>query len=69
MRRSSIAARHGTKAGCVRTTKPATRATYGQTVRVKQTIYLRRFPPIPRATKKFERKYKGRTSVGRANVR
>ena len=30
---------------------------YGKTVRVKRQIDLRRFPPIPRATKKFERKH------------
>jgi hypothetical protein len=42
---------------------------YGKTVRVDSTIDLRRFPPIPRATKKFERKYKGRTAVERVNAR
>jgi len=42
---------------------------YGKTVRVNQNIDLRRFPPIPRATKKFERLYKGRTSVERVNGR
>ncbi len=42
---------------------------YGLTVRVKQDIDLRRFPPIPRATKQFERLYKGRTSVERVNAR
>ncbi len=42
---------------------------YGKTVRVDRTIDLRRFPPIPRATKKFERQYKGRTSVERINAR
>lgn len=42
---------------------------YGKTVRVKQEIDLRRFPPIPRATKTFERLYKGRTSVERVNAR
>ena len=42
---------------------------YGKTVRVDRTINLRRFPPIPRATKKFERLYKGRTSVERVNAR
>ena len=42
---------------------------YGLTVRVKQEIDLRRFPPIPRATKKFERQYKGRTAVERVNAR
>ncbi len=43
--------------------------TYGLTVRVKQEIDLRRFPPIPRATKQFERRYKGRTAVERVNAR
>jgi hypothetical protein len=42
---------------------------YGKTVRVDRTIDLRRFPPIPRATKKFERIYKGRTAVERVNAR
>ena len=43
--------------------------TYGLTVRVKQELDLRRFPSIPRATKQFERLYKGRTSVERVNAR
>ena len=43
--------------------------TYGLTVRVKQETDLRRFPPIPRATKKFEELYKGRTAVERVNSR
>ena len=42
---------------------------YGKTVRVKQTIDLRRFPPIPRATRLFERLYKGRTAAERVNGR
>jgi hypothetical protein len=42
---------------------------YGLTVRVPQEIDLRRFPAIPRATKQFERLYKGRTSVERVNGR
>jgi hypothetical protein len=42
---------------------------YGLTVRVKQEIDLRRFPAIPRATKQFERGYKGRTAVERVNGR
>jgi len=42
---------------------------YGKTVRVDGTVDLRRFPPIPRATKKFERLYRGRTSVERVNAR
>jgi len=42
---------------------------YGLTIRVKQEIDLRRFPPVPRATKQFERLYNGRTSVERVNGR
>jgi hypothetical protein len=42
---------------------------YGKTVRVDCTVDLRRVPPIPRATKKFERLYRGRTSVERVNAR
>jgi len=42
---------------------------YGKTVRVKREIDLRRFPPIPRATKKFERLYRGRSAVERVNGR
>jgi hypothetical protein len=42
---------------------------YGKTVRVKQELDLRRFPAIPRATKQFERLYKGRTAVERVNAR
>jgi hypothetical protein len=42
---------------------------YGLTVRVPRAIDLRRFPALPRATKKFERLYKGRTAVERANAR
>ena len=38
-------------------------------MRVDRTIDLRRFPPIPRATKQFERLYKGRTAVERVNAR
>ena len=43
--------------------------TYGMTVRVSRDIDLRRFPAVPRATKKFERLYKGRTAVERVNAR
>jgi len=43
--------------------------TYGLTVRVPREIDLRRFPALPRATKKFERLYKGRTAVERVNAR
>ena len=42
---------------------------YGKTVRVKREIDLRRFPPIPRATRTFEREYKGRSAVERVNGR
>lgn len=42
---------------------------YGMTVRVSQEIDLRRSPSIPRGTKRFERLYKGRTSVERVNAR
>lgn len=42
---------------------------FGMTVRVKREIDLRRFPPIPRATKQFEERYKGRTAVERVNAR
>jgi hypothetical protein len=43
--------------------------TYGKTVRVKREIDARRFPAVPRATKQFERRYKGRTAVERVNSR
>ena len=42
---------------------------YGLTARVPCALDLRRFPPIPRATKEFERLYKGRTAVERVNAR
>src|SRR3954449_13452736 len=42
---------------------------YGKTVRVPRGVDLRRFPPLPRATKKFERMSKGRTAVERVNAR
>lgn len=42
---------------------------YGLVVRVKCEEDLRRFPPIGRATKQFERRYKGRTAVERVNAR
>jgi hypothetical protein len=45
------------------------RKKYGMTVRVKREIDLRRFPPIPRATKKFGRLYKTRPAVERVNAR
>ena len=43
--------------------------TYGKTVRVAREIDPRRFPALPRATRKFERMYKGRTAVERVNAR
>jgi hypothetical protein len=46
-----------------------TQGSYGKCVRVKRDIDLRRFPAIPRATKQFERLYKGRTAVERVNGR
>jgi hypothetical protein len=42
---------------------------YGLTARVPCARDLRRFPPIPRATKEFERPYKGRTAAERVNAR
>jgi hypothetical protein len=42
---------------------------YGKTVRVPREVDLRRFPALPRATKKFERLYKGRTAVERVDAR
>jgi hypothetical protein len=42
---------------------------YGLVVRVKSEEDLRRFPAIGRATKQFERLYKGRTAVERVNAR
>ena len=42
---------------------------YGLTARIKCEEDLRRFPPIPRATKEFERRYQGRTAVERVNAR
>lgn len=42
---------------------------YGVVARVKSEMDLRRFPPIPRATKQFERLYNGRTAVERVNAR
>jgi hypothetical protein len=43
--------------------------TAGLAVRIPCELDLRRFPPIPRATKQFERLYKGRTAVERVNAR
>ena len=44
-------------------------SSYGKTARVKCEWDLRRFPPIPRATAEFERRYKGRTAIERVNAR
>jgi hypothetical protein len=49
--------------------KRCTQGTYGKCVRVRRDIDLRRFPAIPRATKQFERLYRGRTAVERVNGR
>ena len=38
-------------------------------MRVDRDLDPRRFPSLPRATKKFERMYKGRTAVERLNAR
>ena len=43
--------------------------THGLVVRIKCQDGLRRFPPLGRATKQFERLYKGRTAVERVNGR
>jgi hypothetical protein len=42
---------------------------WGLTARIPCELDLRRFPPIPRGTKEFERRYKGRTAVERVNAR
>jgi hypothetical protein len=42
---------------------------WGLTARLPCELDRRRFPPIPRATKEFERLYKGRTAVERVNAR
>jgi hypothetical protein len=42
---------------------------WGLTARLPCELDLRRFPPIPRATKAFERLYRGRTAVERVNAR
>jgi hypothetical protein len=38
----------------------------GLSARIPGELDLRRFPPIPRATKQFERLYRGRTAVERS---
>jgi hypothetical protein len=42
---------------------------WGLTARIRCELDLRRFPAIPRATKEFERLYRGRTAVERVNAR
>jgi len=42
---------------------------YGVVARIKSEMDLRRFPPIPRASKRFDRLYNGRTAVERVNAR
>jgi hypothetical protein len=42
---------------------------WGLTARLPCALDLRRIPPIPRATKEFERLYRGRTAVERVNGR
>jgi hypothetical protein len=42
---------------------------YAASCRLPCQLDLRRFPPIPRATKALERLYKGRTAVERVNAR
>jgi Transposase DDE domain/Transposase domain (DUF772) len=41
----------------------------GLAVRIDCTLDWRRFPPIPRATQQFERRYKGRTASERVHAR
>src|SRR5262249_1890013 len=55
--------------GCPMATICNAGKSYGKTVRVPREVDLRRFPELPRATKKFERLYKGRTAVERVNAR
>jgi len=54
---------------CPMTTTCNAGKSYGKTVRVDRALDPRRFPSLPRATKKFERMYKGRTAVERLNAR
>ena len=54
---------------CPSEAKCNTGRAYGLIARVPCAVDLRRFPPIPRATKEFERLYKGRTAVERVNAR
>jgi hypothetical protein len=41
----------------------------GLSARIPCELDLRRFPPVPRATKEFERRYRGRTAAERVNAR
>jgi hypothetical protein len=41
----------------------------GLSARIPWELDLRRFPPLPRATKQFERRYQGRTAAERVNAR
>ena len=54
---------------CPREAKCNAGREYGLTARLPCESDLRRFPPIPRATKEFERLYRGRTAVERVNAR
>jgi Transposase DDE domain/Transposase domain (DUF772) len=54
---------------CPSEVKCNTGKSYGLAVRIPCAVDLRRFPPIPRATQEFERRYKGRTAVERVNAR
>jgi hypothetical protein len=54
---------------CASDTKCNADLDWGLTARIPCETDLRRFPPIPRATKEFERRYKGRTAVERVNAR
>jgi hypothetical protein len=61
-------ARHDGRACTGRATCDAGRS-YGLQVRVPCGSGLRRFPPIPRATRRFERLDRGRTAVQRVDAR
>ena len=54
---------------CASEAKCNTGKSYGLTARIPCTLDLRRFPAIPRGTKEFERRYKGRTAAERVNAR
>jgi Transposase DDE domain len=42
---------------------------YGLQARIPCALDVRRFPPLPRATAEFEKRYRGRTAVERVNAR